>query len=72
MVTIANCLNLQEATQLKMLLESAGITAFIPDEASASVAPHHFLTESGVRVQVEEGRAEEARNLIESQKSEPS
>lgn len=73
MITIAKCLNIQEATQLKMVLESAGIPCFIPDETSAGVAPHHFLTPSGVRVQVAEEHAEEARKLIETvNRQEPS
>lgn len=68
MVTIANCYNLDEAQGLKMLLEGAGIPSFIPDETSSSVAPHHFLTTSGVRLQVLEEHAEEARRLIEREK----
>ena len=64
MTTIANCLNLDEALGLKALLDSAGIPSFIPDENAASIAPHHFMTQAGVRLQVAEEQAEEARQLI--------
>lgn len=65
MVTIANCHTLDEAQGLKMLLEGAGIPSFIPDENSSSVAPLHFLTTSGVRLQVLDEHVEEAKRLIE-------
>ena len=64
MTTVARCSNVTEATQLKMLLEAAGISVFIPDETAASIAPHLFLNQSGVRVQVADEQAEEARELI--------
>jgi hypothetical protein len=66
MITIANCSNLEEATQMKMLLESAGIAAFIPDEASAGMAPFQFMNPTGVRLQVAEEHAESAREVISS------
>ena len=47
-----------------MLLESQGLPAFIPDENSAMIAPHHFLTESGVRLQVADEHALEAQRII--------
>ena len=64
MTTVANCFNIQQAEQIRMRLESAGIPAFIPDETSAGVVPHHFMTPSGVRVQVADEQADEARKLI--------
>jgi hypothetical protein len=64
--TIANCRTLDEAEALRTFLESMGIAVFLPDETAASVVPHHFITKSGVRVQVLEDRADEARLLIES------
>lgn len=66
MTTVAHCLNIQEAAQLQMLLEASGIPSFVPDEISAGIAPHHFLTPSGVRLQVAAEHAEEARRLIAS------
>ena len=65
MITIANCHNLGEAQQFKMILDSVGIPSFIPDEASAGIAPHHFLTDSGVRLQVANENAEEAKNILD-------
>jgi len=64
-ITVANCYTLDEAQGLKMILEGAGIESFIPDETVSGVAPHHFLTSSGIRVQVMEEHAEEARQVIE-------
>ncbi len=52
MVTIANLGTIQEAQRLQLELAAAGIDAFIPDEVSAGVAPHLFMTRTGVRVQV--------------------
>lgn len=57
MITIANCFDIIEANRLRMALESAGIPVFIPDEMTASIAPHHFLTGSGIRIQVAEEHA---------------
>lgn len=64
MTTVANCFDLNEALRLKMALEASGIPAFIPDEMTASVAPHHFLTSAGVRLQVPAEHAEEAQRII--------
>jgi hypothetical protein len=65
MTTIRNCKDIGEATMLKMVLESCGIEAFIPDEVAAGVAPHFFHTDSGVRLQIAEADAESARQVIE-------
>jgi hypothetical protein len=64
LVTVANCADIHEATSIQVALDSAGISAFIPDEVTAAIAPHHFATSSGVRVQVADNRAEEARQVI--------
>jgi hypothetical protein len=64
MITIANCFDVNEALHLKMVLESAGIPSFIPDESMAAAAPHHFLTSSGVRLQVGDEHAVEAQKII--------
>lgn len=68
MITIANCFDISEANRLRMALESAGIPAFIPDEMTASIAPHHFLTSSGIRVQVADEHATEAQKIIEEER----
>ncbi len=64
MKTIANLGTLQEAQSLKMKLESVGIEAFIPDELTAAIAPHHFLGPSGVRLQVAEEYESEAIEIL--------
>jgi len=64
MITIRNCHDVGEAAMLKLLLEGCGIDAFIPDEASAGIAPHFFNTSAGVRLQVADEDAEAARNVI--------
>jgi hypothetical protein len=66
MVTIANCFDIVEANRLKMALQSAGIPAFIPDEMTASIAPH-FFTGSGVRLQVADEYEAEARKVVEQE-----
>ena len=65
METVANCFSIQEAMRLRTHLEGAGIPCFIPDENAASVAPHFFLTQSGVRLQVAEEDVENAKKLLE-------
>lgn len=64
LVTVANCYDLQEATRIRFALEAFGIAAFIPDEVTAGMAPFHFMTKSGVRVQVAGEQAEEARRVV--------
>ncbi len=64
MITLRNCNDVGEAAMLKMLLESCGIDAFIPDEIGAGVAPHFFNTAAGVRLQVDERDLEDARQVI--------
>jgi hypothetical protein len=63
-VTVANCYDVQEAMRMKLALEAAGIPAFIPDELTAGIAPFHFMTSSGVRVQVAADRLDEARRIV--------
>ena len=45
-------------------LASMGIESFIPDEISAGVAPHFFMTRSSVRLQVDEEDEEKAKRII--------
>jgi hypothetical protein len=40
MITVANCLTLDEARGLKALLDSAGFPSFIPDASTAALAPN--------------------------------
>jgi hypothetical protein len=67
-ITIANCLDLTEALRLQMLLGCASIEAFIPDENSATLAPHYFFG-SGVRVQVAEDDVERAKRIVSEDKA---
>lgn len=67
MKTIAHLANLQVAQLLKMKLGSEGIEAFIPDEVSAGLEPHIFLTRQGIRLQVNEKDMEVAQKIIEAQ-----
>jgi hypothetical protein len=64
MTTIANCMDLTSAQRLKIALEAAGIPSFIPDEFSAGIAPYHFISPSGVRLQVAEEHVEEAKEIL--------
>jgi len=68
MTTIQNCFDLTQAQNLKMILESCGIPSFIPDESSAGVAPHHFMTSSGVRLQVADEHVDEAKKILEQER----
>ncbi|MDB6147543.1 MAG: hypothetical protein JWO45_1207 [Spartobacteria bacterium] len=66
MITVANCYDLNEALRLKMALDAANISSFIPDEATAQNAPYVFIaTGAGVRLQVADKDAEEARKIIQ-------
>jgi hypothetical protein len=68
MTTIANCRDLNEALRLQMLLGCGNIESFIPDENSATLAPHYFFA-SGVRVQVAEEDAERAKRIVSDDKA---
>ena len=63
MTTIAQPDNVQEALFFKSLLESNGITAYVPDEYTAQNLPPMLLS-GGVKVQVEDEDAEAARAVL--------
>ncbi len=63
--TIANLGSIQQAQSLKMMLGSAGIESFIPDEISAGLTPYLFMGKTGVRLQVAEEDEEESRQILE-------
>jgi len=63
MTTITTCSNIAEAQLLKSLLDDSGIQAFLPEEMTANAAPQ-FLFSSGIRLQVEDEDADEARRVI--------
>lgn len=65
MVTVARFNDLNQALGVKMALEAAGISAFIPDEMSATATPYAFFgSGGGVRVQVSDEDAEKAAGII--------
>lgn len=72
MKTIAHLGSIQEAQEVKLFLGSAGIDAFIPDELSAGIAPHLFMTPTGIRVQVNEADEAEALQIIKNRIDEAS
>ena len=63
MTTITTCSTIAEAQLLKSLLEDAGIKVFLPEEMTGNSAPQ-FVFGSGVRLQVAEEDADDARALI--------
>lgn len=63
MTTVTTCSNLAEAQLLKALLDDAGLPAFLPDELTANSAPQ-LTFGAGIRVQVEDEDAAEARNVL--------
>lgn len=67
METILNLASLQTAQLLKMKLGSEGIEAFIPDEVSAGLEPHVFLTRTGIRLQVKTEDVVAAKKIVEAQ-----
>ena len=71
MITVANCFDFIEANRLRMALESAGIPVFLPDEMTAAVAPHWFLNNSGIRLQVADQYEAEAKRVIEEERQQP-
>jgi Putative prokaryotic signal transducing protein len=63
-VTVARCANLVDALRVRAMLEAYGVAAFLPDEMVAGLMPAVFLYPEGVRVQVSETQATEARLLL--------
>jgi putative signal transducing protein len=65
MTTVAECYDIQEAQRFQIALGAAGITSFIPDEFTAQNAPWQFVgSSSGVRLQVADEDATQARQII--------
>jgi hypothetical protein len=67
MTTITTCGDLQQALLVKSILEGSGIPAFVPDELTAQNAPPYMWATGGIRVQVEDAQAENARKVLASQ-----
>ncbi len=67
LVTVAEYLNLHQAILDRMLLEAAGIDAFIADEHLARIAgPFHLVLGGRLRLQVPESEADDARCVLSS------
>jgi len=64
MTTIDHCSSVSEAMLKKSLLEGSGIRAWVPDELTSQVAPPYLFAGSGVRLQVEDEDADEARRVL--------
>ena len=67
LITITHCFDIVEANRLRMALEAAEIPVFIPDEMTATAAPH-FLGTNGIRVQVPEEFELRARQVVAKEK----
>ncbi|MEM6917333.1 MAG: DUF2007 domain-containing protein [Verrucomicrobiota bacterium] len=65
MKTIANVASLDEVQRIRIVLGSAGIEVFVPDEMTAGLTPHHFAHPHGVRVQVADEEERRAREVLE-------
>jgi hypothetical protein len=65
MTTLTTCSSFVEAQLLKSVLDDAGLPAFLPDELMATTAPQTLFV-SGVRLQVEDEDADEARRVLAS------
>ena len=70
MTTLTTCSNIAEAQLLKSLLDDSGIRAYLPEELTANAAPQ-FLFSSGIRLQVEDEDADEARRVIAAAEASP-
>ena len=70
MTTLVTCSNIAEAQLLKSLLDDSGIQAYLPEELTANSAPQ-LLFASGIRLQVEDEDAAEARRVIAAAETPP-
>ncbi len=64
METIATVAEIAEAQLIRSVLEGHGITAVIPDEQTAEIAPPYLWATGGIRVQVAEEDAATAREVL--------
>jgi hypothetical protein len=71
LVTIHRTFSPVEAQVIRSLLESAGILAEVLHETAALVTEGYALGVGGIRVQVPEDQAEDARAIIAAQADPP-
>ena len=66
MVSIFHTPNVAEAQQIASMLRANGIETFIPDDVTSNIAPYHLVHTGGINVQVGDGDAAKARELIKN------
>ena len=66
LVTVYRTFSSADAQLIRSLLEARDIPAMVADEASALSMEGYSMTTGGIRVQVPEEQAADARELIES------
>ena len=67
MNTIYKALNPMDAQQIRARLESAGVHPFVADELSALSCDGYSLAIGGIRVQVPDSEADEARQFLSAE-----
>ncbi len=71
LITVFTAFNSAEAQLVRSRLEAAGIPAFVHDELAALSIDGYALAAGGIKVQVPEVHAEEARELASFDTPEP-
>ena len=71
LVTVFRAFSPAEAQLIRSRLEAAGFPAQVTHELSALSLDGYSMAAGGIRVEVPEDRAEEARALIDSEESGP-
>jgi hypothetical protein len=70
-VTILTAFNPMDAQLARSRLEAAGFHPFVADEAAALSMEGYAITVGGIRVQVPEAEAGEAKAFLEAPPAEP-
>ena len=66
LATVTNVLNPAEAGLICSRLEAAGFHPFMPDQFAAMNTDGYTLAIGGIRIQVPEAEADDAREFLES------
>lgn len=66
LVTVFSCFNPMEAHVVRSRLETAGILAIVTHETAAFSTEGGAMTIGGVKVQVSEEQADDARELLDA------
>lgn len=67
LVTVYRAFSPVEAQLIRSLLEAADIPVFVADELSALSIEGYSMSAGGIRVQVPEDRAQDAREIIKNE-----